>query len=156
MAPAVHILSCLKLTEPELAGLNEGLRPFGVAPQVARYVAERTDPDEPILVVGSEPEIYYYAGRSACTRLVFTYPMTGPYPYAARLRQEFLIDLEHHQPRYVIHVPLASSLTEWPDELPPLLEPVATILERDYVTETTVVDGLNKGFLFVVYRRKQR
>jgi len=48
-----------------------------------RYLTERTSPAESFLIVGSEPEIYYYAERKASTRLVFTYPLTGPYHYAA-------------------------------------------------------------------------
>jgi len=36
---------------------------------VARYLTERTSPAESFLIVGSEPEIYYYAERKASTRL---------------------------------------------------------------------------------------
>lgn len=131
------------------------IAPFDLAPRVAQYVAEHTDRDERLLVVGSEPEIYFLARRTACTRLVFTYPLTGPYTYAPRLREEFVHDLEEARPRYVVMVQVPSSLTEWSAYLPPLLGPVGEILERSYEVDRTFTEPSGRTILFAVYRRKQ-
>src|SRR5262249_43856166 len=76
---------------------------FVEAPGVSEYLKEHTAVGERILIMGSEPEIYYYADRPACTRLIFTFPLTGPYPYAENLCRDFLNDFEQSRPRYVAY-----------------------------------------------------
>jgi 4-amino-4-deoxy-L-arabinose transferase-like glycosyltransferase len=110
------------------------LRPFDRAEVVARAIAERTEREERVLIVGSEPEIYYLADRPAATRLIHLYTATGPYPSAPTLRAEFMRDLDT-RPRYVLLVNVASSLTEFPDRLGAFLRPVVQVLKSDYVVE---------------------
>lgn len=45
--------------------------------QVAAYVAERTGPDEPLLVWGNSPEIHFYASRPLATRYLSSNYHTG-------------------------------------------------------------------------------
>lgn len=115
-----------------------GWAPFDEAPNAARYLARQTRPDECILIVGSEPEIYYYARRPACTRMVIMDPMTGPYSFAARLRQEFIADLESRRPRYVLMVALTTSLGEYKEGVADLVAAATKVLDRDYLLETTL------------------
>lgn len=120
------------LWQPEKARERiEAIGPFGAAETLGTYLKEWTDDEEPILIIGSEPQIYFYAARPAATRMVITYPMTGPYRYSSSLREEFLRDLEGG-PRYVVLVRDVTSLTESPALLPRLLTPVGAILARDY------------------------
>jgi len=135
--------------------------PFDRAEAVARYIAARTPADEPVLIVGSEPEIYYLAGRPAATRLIHTYTTTGPYVFAPALREEFLSDLREKRPRYVLLVNVGSSLTEWPEMLEAFLPPILETLREDYVVqerwagsgEDIALRGLEDA-MFVLWRRR--
>jgi hypothetical protein len=148
--PVAYWRSLLVMTEAQRSELNEVFPPFAVAPQVARYLAEHTDPDECILILGSEPETYYYAERRACTRLVFTFPMLGPYAYAPRLWDEFQRDFHTHSPRYVALAGI--SLSEWPEYLYRFLPPVMSTLRRAYVPDRQFEDA--HGVKILVMRHK--
>jgi 4-amino-4-deoxy-L-arabinose transferase-like glycosyltransferase len=133
-----------KMKRKELAVL------FG-ARQAAQYLAEHTSPDESILIIGSEPEIYYYANRRACTRLVFVYPMTGEYSYAAQLREEFEKDLIIQHPRYVLFVNNGASLMEDPEQRP-VLVPILNELRKNYRLERQITSGPENPSLDVLRR----
>jgi hypothetical protein len=151
--PAYNIASCLANTDGVV--MREGLAQFIDAESAARYIKEHTDPGEPILILGSEPEIHYLSERPSCTRLVITYPLIGPYPYSDGLRKEFFRDFEHNRPRYVIYCNDAGSITEWGKDAAMvfLWEPSGRFLDRyyDLVKEITYQQ---KTKLFLIYRRK--
>jgi hypothetical protein len=94
------------------------------------------------LIVGSEPEIYYYANRRPASRMNFSYPMTGPYAYAEGLREEFFSDWEKEKPHYVIFVRDSGSITEFSKEGRKLLRPAMEIIRRDYELEVGMLDQL--------------
>jgi len=136
--PATNVLALSLASEEGRSRLTRISPLFEAAPAIGRYLAERTRPEDTIMVVGSEPEVYFFAGRSAASRLVFTYPLLGPYPYAERLLGEFSHDLESRRPSYVLLVRRVESLTEWPGTLSSL-EPVTTFLEAHYLAEAMVL-----------------
>ena len=47
--------------------------PFTEAPVIAQYLDAHTAPDEPVVVLGSEPEIYFYAKRHSVTGFIYVY-----------------------------------------------------------------------------------
>ena len=114
------------------------------------------------MIVGSEPQIFYFANRPSCTRMVFTFPITGSYSYSATLREEFMKDLRTKKPKYVLFARLGSSLAEKPtEELAALLKDVRTTLRRDYTLETELPrsDASNPqapSRYFNVFRRRDR
>ena len=98
------------------------LGPFDESMLVARYLSVRTEPYEPILVLGTDPEIYFYARRKPASRMVLiTYPAYGPYPYSPRLAQELTDGLKHKQLRYVVLVNYPGAATEFPELKPDFL-----------------------------------
>jgi hypothetical protein len=76
--------------------------PFIEAPQIARYIRERTGPDDRIAVLGSEPEIYFYADRIGATGYIYTYAMLEPHPFAIRMRDEMIREIEEARPTYLV------------------------------------------------------
>ena len=87
-----------------------GINPFVEAADVARYIRERTTPQERIAVVGSEPEIYFLAGRRSATGHIYTYALMEPQRYGARMQDEMIREIEAARPRYLVFV---SILTSW-------------------------------------------
>ena len=71
---------------------------------MAEFIRERSSPDDRIAVLGSEPEIYFYANRRAATGYIYTYALTEPQPYAARMQDELIRQVEAAHPKYVVAV----------------------------------------------------
>jgi hypothetical protein len=86
-----------------------GTAPFTETVEVARYIRERTTKADRIAVLGSEPEIYFYAQRLSATGYIYTYPLTEPQPYASRMQDEMTAQIEAAHPRYVVFVQETSS-----------------------------------------------
>ncbi len=81
-----------------------GLNPFPESVEIGRYIRERTSPEDRIAVVGSEPEIYFYARRRAATGYVYTYALMEPQPYATAMQRQMIHEIEALQPRFVVFV----------------------------------------------------
>ena len=81
-----------------------GRNPFAESVQVARYIREHTAPGDRVAVVGSEPQIYFYAGRRAATGYIYTYPLMELQPYAAAMQQQMIREIESADPRYLVFV----------------------------------------------------
>lgn len=86
------------------------VNPFLEAQTVARYLSEQSLPQARIAVLGSEPEIYFYANRHSATGYIYTYGLMEPQKYAARMQDEMIAEIEQSQPEYVIYV---SSPPSW-------------------------------------------
>jgi hypothetical protein len=87
-----------------------GLNPFPESVEVGRYLREHTGPGARIAVVGSEPQIYFYAQRRAATPYLYTYPLMELQPYAERMQREFIQGMEAADPDYLVYV---SAPTSW-------------------------------------------
>jgi hypothetical protein len=148
--PALNIFTSLSQSNQDV--MSDVLPHFAAAPRAAQYVQEHTQPGERILVVGSEPEIYYFSERPSCTRLVITYPLTGPYPYAEGLRKEFLKDFKECRPRYVIDCQDPHSYTEWGPEAVRFTNLIDPILETEYKLEKRILDEKAKEAKVVAVR----
>jgi general stress protein CsbA len=81
-----------------------GMNPFPEAIEIGKYLKERTAADDRIVVIGSEPEIYFYAQRRGATGYVYTYPLMDPQPYAVSMQREMIREIEASDPRFVVFV----------------------------------------------------
>ena len=77
-------------TPRDLSRTRYGSNPFVESVEIARYIREKTVPRDRIAVLGSEPEIYFYAGRKSATGYIYTYPLMEPQPYASRMQDEMI------------------------------------------------------------------
>jgi hypothetical protein len=89
--------------------LVNGTNPFPEAIQVGRYLQTNTTADDSIAVLGSEPEIYFYADRRAATGYIYTYSLMEPQPYAHRMQEEMIHEIETGRPKFLILVVVAKS-----------------------------------------------
>jgi hypothetical protein len=93
-----------RMTPTEVSRACFGPNPFPEAIEIARWLRERTTPEQRIAVIGSEPEIYFYAGRRAATSYIYMYPLMEPHPFARRMQEEMIAQLEAARPPYVVVV----------------------------------------------------
>ena len=76
--------------------------PFPDSLPVARYIQEHSRPDARVAVVGSEPQIYFYARRHSATGYIYTYALMEPQPYATTMQQEMIREIEAVRPEFLV------------------------------------------------------
>jgi 4-amino-4-deoxy-L-arabinose transferase-like glycosyltransferase len=86
-----------------------GLDPFEQSIAVAQYVREHSAADARIAVVGSEPEIYFYAQRRSATGYIYTYALMEPQPNAREMQQDMIREIEKNRPEFLVYVSCGNS-----------------------------------------------
>jgi hypothetical protein len=81
-----------------------GENPFPEAIKVADFLRENSRPDERLLVLGSEPEIYFYSGRQSATGFIYMYPLTEQQPFALQMQRQLIEEVEKNRPAFVVFV----------------------------------------------------
>lgn len=134
--PVLAQRELLRAGSPEAASRAlYGLNPFAEAPELARYIARTSDPQESVLVMGSEPEILFHAERPSATRYIFLYPLTDGSPRASARQREAWEQVRASRPRYVVWAEVSTSLLASPQTDPFLFDAVRDMLRRDFRLE---------------------
>jgi hypothetical protein len=83
--------------------------PFPESIQISDYVRQHTNPDDTIAVLGSEPQIYFYANRHSATGYIYTYSLMEAQKYAQQMQREMIHDIENSHPKYLISIVMNDS-----------------------------------------------
>jgi 4-amino-4-deoxy-L-arabinose transferase-like glycosyltransferase len=86
-----------------------GANPFPEALGVGNYIREHSAPDARIAVMGSEPEIYFYAHRHSATGYMYTYALVEKQPYSSVMQAEMIREVESVRPEFIIYVLMRES-----------------------------------------------
>ena len=86
-----------------------GINPFPEALRVAEYLRANTDAGDKVAVLGSEPQIYFYARRHSATGYIYTYGLMEPHAFAERMQEEMIAEIEAARPRYLVDVSVPTS-----------------------------------------------
>ncbi len=89
--------------------LMYGAAPFPESIEVARYLREHTRPGDRIAVVGSEPQIYFYADRLPATGYLYVYGLTETHPFARKMQEEMIREIEAAKPKYIVYANVPTS-----------------------------------------------
>lgn len=76
---------------------------------IAGYVHDHSSQDDRLAVIGSEPEIYFYAQRHSATGYIYTYALMEPQSYAMTMQQEMIREIESARPEYMVLIADTSS-----------------------------------------------
>ncbi|MBM4080440.1 MAG: hypothetical protein FJ278_12130 [Planctomycetes bacterium] len=109
-----------------------GLNPFVEAPRIADYLAARTQPDQRVFILGSEPEILFHARRQSATRYIIFYPLTGPYKDVRKKQESVADELARNKPAYIVLMNLQTSLQRRHSTESFIFEHVRDLVRRDY------------------------
>jgi hypothetical protein len=92
-----------------------GGNPFPESVQVAGYIHAHSAPDDRILVLGSEPQIYFYSGRKSATTHIYMYGLMEPQPFASRMQQQLIAEAEAARPAFIVVVNTPASWLARPE-----------------------------------------
>lgn len=88
---------------PDEVSLLYNNNPFGPIRKLSRYAGAQMKAEDTIMVFGSEPQAYLYAGKDAPTRHVFMGMISKHDEKSKAFIRESLDDLEQKQPTYVLY-----------------------------------------------------
>lgn len=122
----------LDLGPTQISRTLSGMNPFPEALEIARYIAARTGPEDRIAVLGSEPEIPFYARRRSATGHVYMYGLMGPEAAARAMQEEMAREIEATRPAYIVWVLMPVSWLMKADSDPWLLRWAQAYVTTDY------------------------
>jgi hypothetical protein len=82
---------------------------FQVYPVIAEYLKSHSTPAARFAVLGSEPELLFYAHRRSVTGYIYMYDLVQDHPFRERMAKEMTSEVEQGRPEYVVFVNLVSS-----------------------------------------------
>ena len=86
-----------------------GNNPFVESPVIAEYIQNNTTEDDRIAVLGSEPQIYFYANRKSSTGYIYTYAMMENHDYNLSMQNHMIREIEARPPKFLIFCGIATS-----------------------------------------------
>jgi hypothetical protein len=86
-----------------------GGNPFPEAIPIADYIRQHTSENDSIAVLGSEPEIYFYAHRHSATGYIYTYSLMEEQKYALQMQQQMIREIEAVRPESLVWVNVNAS-----------------------------------------------
>jgi len=111
---------------------------FAKAARAADYVKARTDANARIAVLGSEPELYFYARRRSACGQMYMYPLMAENDRALRLQDQMIREIERAQPEYVLYIDDPSSWRPGPNSPQRVFEWWKGYWARNLDLETTM------------------
>ena len=100
---------------PEANRMVNGTNPFPESVKIGEFIQERSNPADTIAVLGSEPQIYFYAKRHSATGYIYTYGLMEPQPFAKQMQQEMIRGIESARPKFLVFVVMNRSWLPWRD-----------------------------------------
>jgi hypothetical protein len=97
------------LTPTQVSEEIYGENAFVPAIQVANYIRNNSPEAARIAVLGSEPEIYFYANRHSAVGYIYMYSLIGRQKYIVPMREEMMEELRNNRPDYLVYVDIWDS-----------------------------------------------
>ena len=119
------------------------LSPFPESIKIAEYLQAHTSKDDRIAVIGSEPQIYFYANRKSATGYLYTYGLMETHSYVSRMQQEFIREIETSRPEYLVFVNVTSSWVPEPDSDQTVMKWAETFIKQNY-TVVCLIDSISE------------
>jgi hypothetical protein len=83
--------------------------PFEESIPIAEYIRKNTTFSDRIAVIGSEPQIYFYAKRISATGFIYTYSLMEDQPFAKTMQEKMIREIESENPKYLVLVNVPTS-----------------------------------------------
>ncbi len=122
----------VRATPTELSRAMYSVNPFVESPRIGEFLGRHLATDGRVAIFGSEPQIAFYAQRRLASGFIYMYPLTEVHPFAARLQEQLIADVEASRPQFAVLVNVSASWLAVPDTEPLLAGWITEFLERDY------------------------
>lgn len=76
--------------------------PFPESIQLSEYIKNNSTKNDTVAVLGSEPQICFYANRKSATGYIYVYGLMEPQEYALRMQHEMIREIEKACPKFIV------------------------------------------------------
>ena len=104
-----------KMNSAEVSRSVFGMNPFYESIAISKYINDRSTPNDEIAVIGSEPQIYFYAQRRAATGFLYMYPLMERHDNSLKMQKQLSLEIEKHMPLFLVFVKYPYSWLQRPD-----------------------------------------
>lgn len=80
------------------------LNPFVESIEIGKFLQQNTSSTDKIAILGSEPQILFYANRYSASRHIYSYNLVEDQPYASTMQREMAKEIEINKPKYILYV----------------------------------------------------
>lgn len=110
--PRVYLFSA---TPDEASRMTYDSNPFPESMQIASYIEKNSAEGDSIGIIGSEPQICFYANRRCATGYIYTYELLEPHSFARTMQDEMILELEAASPKFIVdvHIPHTGEAKEY-------------------------------------------
>ena len=98
-----------KLEPEEISLMMYGNNPFIESIEIADYIKNNTASGDKIAVLGSEPQILFYADRLSATGYIYTYGLMEIHEYNKKMQEEMIAEIEKSNPKYLVFCGVSTS-----------------------------------------------
>lgn len=109
-----------------------GANPFPESRDAARFLAARARPGDEVFILGSEPQILFYARLRSASRYIFVYPLFTPFPDTPARQRAALQEVRARRPRFVVAAFIPTSFLRAPDSPAELIDGTRALLDAEY------------------------
>lgn len=122
----------------ELARRVYEFNPFPEAVEIARHIQANSAPNATVAVLGSEPEIFFYAHRRSASGFIYTYPLLERHPRAHEMQETMAREIETAAPELVVFVNVQMSWLSKPGDDLFIVNWAEKFLDQNYRLEGVV------------------
>lgn len=134
-----HRQYLFSLSPEKISRLTYGANPFPESLEIARYISENSSKEDRIAILGSEPQIYFYAKRRSATGHIYTYALMENHNYAEQMQEEMIREIESVRPKYIIFVSISTSWLARPDSIQTIFQ-WFDLYQKKYYQRVGVID----------------
>ncbi|MEP6645467.1 MAG: glycosyltransferase family 39 protein [Saprospiraceae bacterium] len=96
-------------TTAQIAKKQYGNNPFNESIKIAEYIKKNSADTDRIAVMGSEPQIMFYADRLSATGYIYTYPLVEIQPFNQQMQNEMAAEIEKNKPKFIVYCLISAS-----------------------------------------------
>jgi Dolichyl-phosphate-mannose-protein mannosyltransferase len=111
-----------RLTPLEVSRKINGTNPFPEALPIAAYLHSQTTNEDRIAILGSEPEILFYANRLSATGHIYMYGLMENHRYSGQMQSQLITEIESTAPAFIVVVHNSASWLLRADSLNKVLD----------------------------------
>lgn len=102
-------MDLFELSPNEISMKHYWGNPFPESVEIAKYIKNHTSSKDYIAILGSEPQIYFYAQRRSVSSHIYVYPLMSEHPLAKQMQQEMIGEIEKSKPKFIVSVSMDTS-----------------------------------------------
>jgi hypothetical protein len=114
--------------------------PFGESLPIAEYIKANSKLEDKIAILGSEPQICFYANRHSASGYIYTYSLMEIQKNSLQMQKEMVNEIESALPKYLVYIHVPTSWHMNPNSETYIMKWVYPFLKKNQYQLKGIVD----------------